>query len=214
MQPVGSDGAPLQVDVRFVCATNRDLSAMMGAGTFRDDLYYRLSVMTMTLPPLRTYKADNLPVIAYVFLKQAAEKHRRDVRHISSLAMMALLAHDYPGNVRELKNTMEHAVIMARSDTVDVADLPRPVARTVEAEPAAEAPAPAAPRPTLAELRKRWLAPLERRYLGDLLAECEGNVREAAALAGVNPVTMYRLLESHGMGRSRRKRAAPVRPEK
>ncbi len=214
VQPVGSDGAPLQVDVRFVCATNRDLSAMMGAGTFRDDLYYRLSVMTMTLPPLRTYKADNLPVIAYVFLKQAAEKHRRDVRHISSLAMMALLAHDYPGNVRELKNTMEHAVIMARSDTVDVADLPRPVARTVEAEPAAEAPAPDAPRPTLAELRKRWLAPLERRYLGDLLAECEGNVRDAAALAGVNPVTMYRLLESHGMGRSRRKRAAPARPEK
>ncbi len=213
VQPVGSNDAPLKVDVRFVCATNRDLPKMMRDREFRDDLYYRLSVMTMELPPLRTYKADNLPVMAYVFLKQAAERHGRDVRHISSLAMMALLAHDYPGNVRELKNTMEHAVIMASSDTIELHDLPRAIGdrqpRAPEAASSSTAKPSAAkdePRPTLAELRKRWLAPLESRYLRELLEEHRGNVRDAAEAAGVNTVTMYRLLETHGMSRARRRR--------
>ncbi len=206
VQPVGSNDAPLKVDVRLVCATNRDLPAMMREGRFRDDLYYRLSVMTMELPPLRKYKAENLPVMAHVFLKQAAAKHGREVRQIAPLAMMALSAYEWPGNMRELKNAMEHAVIMASTDTVEADDLPRAITARTPARPV-EAPAQpqAAKRPTLAELRAQWLAPLEKRYLEELLEEHRGNVREAARAAGVNAVTMYRLLESHGMSRSRKR---------
>ena len=83
VQPLGSNDAPLSVDVRFVAATNRDLASMMQRGDFRGDLYYRLSVMTLELPPLRRYKHDNLEVMARVFLEQAAEKHGRDVRRIT-----------------------------------------------------------------------------------------------------------------------------------
>jgi len=204
IQPVGSNDKPLTVDVRLIAATNRDLTEMMRRHEFRDDLYYRLSVMTMELPPLRTYKDDNLEVMAQVFLKQAAERHGVDARRISAEAISRLLAHDYPGNVRELKNAMEHAVIMASGETVEPADLPKHIGGDDAAAPASAAHAPEPTRsPSLAEMRERWLAPLETRYLSELLAECGGNVRSAASRAGINPVTMYRLLEKRGMGRKR-----------
>ena len=205
VQPLGSNDAPIEVDVRLLCATNRDLPSMMREGKFRDDLYYRLSVMIMELPPLRSYKDDNLEIIAQVFLKQAAERHGRDVRRITPEAIALLLAHDYPGNVRELKNAIEHAVIMSSGEAIEAGDLPRammacaaPVARAV--------PGPAAAperEPSIVELRERWLAPLETRYLEDLLDRCGGNVRAAASRAGISPVTMYRLLEKRGLTRGR-----------
>jgi len=201
VQPLGSDTAPVNVDVRLIAATNRDLPKMMEAGEFRADLYFRLSVMTMELPPLRSYKEDNLEVLARVFLKQGASKHGSMARRISREAMSLLMAHDYPGNVRELKNAMEHAVIMAREETVEAEDLPGTIAGR------AAVPSPARtkrPELTLAEQRELWLAPLERSYLTDLLERCEGNVKRAARIAGVNAVTLYRLLERRGMSRRRR----------
>ena len=210
VQPVGSNDAPLRVDVRLICATNRDLPAMAKQGKFREDLYYRLSVMTMTLPSLRDYKEGNLEVMAYCFLKQSAERHAREVQRIAPEALALMLAHDWPGNVRELKNALEHAVIMARTDSILPEDLPRAIVegsvlhrRDRRASDPGQRTELAA-RPSLAELRERWLAPLEGRYLADLMDECRGNVRTAASRAGVNPVTMYRLLAKHGMGRTRR----------
>jgi transcriptional regulator with GAF, ATPase, and Fis domain len=235
VQPLGSDGAPRNVDVRVVCATNRDLPAMMRRGEFRDDLFYRLSVMTMRLPPLRSYKEHNLPTIVHVFLKQAANRHSKDVRTFSTEAMAMLLAYDYPGNVRELKNIVEHAVIMTSEPAIAPHDLPqmvldhasRPprapdgsdrgpepafVAERIEPYGPASSSVPPALAPpartpsagaTLAEMRERWLAPLERSYLQDVLRASNGNVRRAAEVAGVNTVTMYRLLEKRGMGRAR-----------
>jgi DNA-binding NtrC family response regulator len=209
VQPVGSNDAPLHVDVRLVCATNRDLPAMAKQGKFREDLYYRLSVMTMTLPSLRDYKDGNLEVMAHCFLKQSAERHGRHVQRIAPEALALMLAHDWPGNVRELKNALEHAVIMARTDRIQPEDLPRAILeggvhhrRDRRATDGGARREPKA-KETLAELRERWLAPLEGRYLADLMAEHRGSVRAAASAAGVNPVTMYRLLEKHGMGRSR-----------
>lgn len=199
IQPLGSDEAPQNVDVRLICATNRDLPAMAREGTFREDLYYRLSVMTMELPPLRSYKDDNLETIARVFLKQAAEKHGRPVRRLSAEALALLMAYDFPGNVRELKNAMEHAVIMATGEVIEAGDLP---AMIREAWRPAPAPEPSR-RPTLAEMRERWLAPLETQWLRELLEEHGGNVRQAAKQAGVNPVTLYRLLDKRGMSRAR-----------
>ncbi len=200
VQPLGSNEAPLHVDVRLVCATNRDLPAMMREGTFRADLYYRLSVMTMELPPLRAYKEDNLEVMARVFLKQSSERHGTTSYDLSPATIAVLLAHDWPGNVRELKNAIEHAVIMAAGARIEPGHLPNHLVRSTTRQPPAPVPAR---EPTLAEMRERWLDPLERRYLEDLLGRCGGRVKEAAARAGVNKVTLYRLLEKRGLGRSR-----------
>ncbi|MBI2394659.1 MAG: hypothetical protein HYV09_34140 [Deltaproteobacteria bacterium] len=107
--------------------------------------------------------------------------------------MALLCGYDFPGNVRELKNALEHAVIMARGEAVGAADLPRSIR---ESQPA---PKPRARSKTLVEMREAWVAPHERKYLTELLSEHEGRVREAAKAAGVNYVTMYRLMKKHGL---------------
>ena len=201
---LGSNAAPGRVDVRFICATNRNLPQMVKEGRFRDDLFFRVGVITVELPALRTYK-DNLPILAQVFLQQAAQKHGRKVSVLSREAMAVLQAWDFPGNMRELKNTLEHAVVMARTDTVQPDDLPKAMrgAETPVTKPDAAAPAPR----TLAELREAWLAPLERKYLAELLDASEGKVDAAAKRAGINRVTMYRLMQKHGLTVQRRVRA-------
>ncbi len=201
VQPLGSDGAAERVDVRLVCATNRDLAAMVKAGRFRDDLYYRLGVITLELPPLRRYK-DNLEVLTHVFVKLAAERHGLPAGRVSPAALAALASYDFPGNVRELKNAMEHAVILSGGGAIEPEHLPRSIVAPAKAEPVLPK------RPKLRELREQWLGPLERRYLEDLLAETDGDVRRAATIAGVDAVTLYRLLERRGLGRKRRPRAA------
>lgn len=195
--PLGSNEAPERVDVRLICATNRDLAAMVRERRFRDDLYYRVGVITIELPPLRTYK-DNLEILGQVFLQQAASRHGRKVAGISPEAMALLRAYDYPGNVRELRNAVEHAVVMAGGPEIGAADLPRAMREQAPAAPGPEEAAPARA-PTLAELREQWVAPAERQYLSDLLARCAGQVSAAAKEAGVNRVTLYRLLKKHGL---------------
>jgi transcriptional regulator with GAF, ATPase, and Fis domain len=202
VSPLGSNAAPGRVDVRFICATNRDLPQMVKEGRFRDDLFFRVGVITVELPALRSYK-DNLPILAQVFLQQAAQKHARKVSAISREAMAVLQAWDFPGNVRELKNTLEHAVVMARSDTVQPDDLPKAMRAGLAITAPTSTPAPR----TLAELREAWLAPLERRYLADLLDAHDGKVDAAAKGAGINRVTMYRLMQKHALTVQRRVRA-------
>lgn len=201
VQPLGSNDPPKTVDVRLVCATNRDLPAMVEEGTFRADLYFRLSVMTMELPSLRTYKDDNLGVMARVFVKQAAAKHEREVRRLSPEALARLHAHDFPGNVRELKNAMEHAVIMATGDTIEPEDLPGFITGMKQSK---KTKRKKKKRATLAELREQWLAPLETKYLKELLDEHDGRVHRAAKAAGITAPTLYKLLEKRGMSRSRK----------
>src|SRR5439155_127312 len=105
VSPLGSNEAPQRVDVRLICATNRDLATMVREGRFRDDLFYRVSVTTIELPALRSYK-DNLEILAQVFLQQAAAKHERKVASISKEAIALLHGYEFPGNVRELKNAL------------------------------------------------------------------------------------------------------------
>jgi len=205
--PLGSNEAPARVNVRLICATNRDLAAMVREGRFRDDLYYRIGVVTVELPPLRSYKT-NIPVLSQVFLRQAAKTHGKPVQRFSSAALAALAVYDFPGNVRELRNAIEHAVILSSGEELGPADLPRSM------RPAAAPDAAAAvllaretgpvygERPagrTLAELRESWVAPAERRHLLELLEQCRGSVRLAARRAGINVVTMYRLLKKRGI---------------
>jgi len=205
IQPLGSNDPPRHVDVRLVCATHRDLAAMVRAGEFRDDLYYRLSVMTLELPPLRTYKEGNLEVLVQVFLHDAARRHGRPQPRISQEALALLHAYAFPGNVRELKNAIEHAVILAAGDEIQARDLPRTISAGAPTAPASSRVAEnEAPYGTLRTLRETWLAPQERRYLTELLDECNGNVRKAARRAGVDAVTFYRLLKKRGIKLARR----------
>jgi DNA-binding NtrC family response regulator len=169
---------------------------MAHEGRFREDLYYRVGVVTIELPPLRSYK-DNLEILSQVFLQQAAQKHTRKVGSIAREAMNLLHAYDFPGNVRELKNALEHAVIMTSTDQVRAEDLP-PVMRGGALRPSAPKAAPASPK-SLTELREQWLAPHERAYVQQLLEAAQGKVDDAAKRAGVNRVTFYRLMSKHGV---------------
>jgi DNA-binding NtrC family response regulator len=202
IQPLGSNKAPTRVDVRVVCATNRDLPAMVSEGHFRDDLYYRLSVVTLELPPLRRYK-DNLEILSQVFVQQAAVRHGKPTPRLSPATLTILQAYDFPGNVRELKNTIEHAVIMANGAEILPEHLP-PSLSSANRKPGRAQQRARAKRPTLAEIREACLAPIEQQYLTDLLSEHNGNVRDAAKTAGVNTVTMYRLLKKRGLEIKRR----------
>lgn len=204
--PVGSNAAPKPIDVRLICATHRDLPSMVRAGTFRDDLYYRVGVVTLELPALRTYK-NNLEVIAETFLRRAAQDLGRPGLRLSADAVAAIEAHDFPGNLRELRNCMEHAAAMTTKEEIGVDDLPGPLRRR-----APDAPPRVRGEKTLLELREEWLAPLERRYLLELLSDCRGNVREAARRAGVNGVTMYRLLKRRGLVMERQARVGVAEP--
>ena len=113
----------LKVDVRLVAATNRDLAAEVKAGKFREDLYYRLNVVAVTLPPLRRRKGD-LPALASHFIEKYARLYGKDVRGLGPGTLNALLAHDWPGNVRELENAIERAVVLAQSQEITADDLP------------------------------------------------------------------------------------------
>jgi DNA-binding NtrC family response regulator len=205
VSPLGSNAAPQRVDVRHICATNRDLGVMVKEGRFRDDLYFRVGVLTVELPPLRSYK-DNLEILAQVFLQQAAERHQRPVTQVSREAMALLFGYDFPGNMRELKNALEHAVIMTSTDEVRPEDLPRPMRAGKPGLPSPSAPGAPVPAgaKSLAALRETWVAPHERKYLTELLEACSGKVDAAAKRAGVNRVTFYRLMKKHGVtvGRS------------
>jgi DNA-binding NtrC family response regulator len=193
VQPLGSNEPPDRVDVRLICATNRDLEAMAKTGAFRDDLFYRLSVMQLELPPLRSYK-DNLETLANVFLEQSAASHGKPAPRLGTAVLARLSAYDFPGNVRELKNTIEHAVILCTGDELSPEDLPKPL-QTGTAAARPKKPA----QQTLDDAREQWLEPLERQYLTDLLAKHGGNVKTAAAAAGINAVTLYRLLKRRGL---------------
>ena len=113
----------LKVDVRLVAATNRDLAAEVKAGKFREDLYYRLNVVAVTLPPLRRRKGD-LPALASHFIEKYARLYGKDVRGLGPGTLNALLAHDWPGNVRELENAIERAVVLAQGQEITTDDLP------------------------------------------------------------------------------------------
>jgi two-component system response regulator HydG len=112
----------IQVDVRIVAATNKDLQKAVKAGTFREDLFYRLSVVPITLPALRE-RRDDIPLLADYFLKKYNKKRKKNIRAISDRAMKALVEYNWPGNVRELENAIERAVVLAENNVVKPSDL-------------------------------------------------------------------------------------------
>lgn len=173
-------------DVRLVAATNKDLRAMVKVGTFREDLYFRLAVVPIHLPPLRDRLSD-IPQLAATFVREFAKENSRAVKGIETAAMELMLKYRWPGNVRELRTAVEHAVVLCRGEWIGTRDLP-PAVRT----PSVEAVAPE-PRQVLGSGRVT-LREAERQLLIHALEECEGNRTEAAKKLGISRRTLHRKL--------------------
>jgi two-component system response regulator HydG len=185
VRPVGSDEA-VAVDLRLVAATNKDLVARIHDGRFREDLYYRLAVIPLPLPPLRERRED-VPLLAEHFLRRASATLGKEVRGFTPEAMAALLRHPWPGNVRELENVVERAVTLTREEVVTREALLLDVSL---------APAPSsifaqmARRPTLEELSAE--------YVALILREAGGDKAKAAEVLGVSKRTLYRWQSQSG----------------
>jgi two-component system NtrC family response regulator len=181
---VGSS-RPIPVDVRLIAATHRDLAALVRAGRFRDDLYYRINVVTIVVPPLRERREDIPPLIDH-FVRTFAEANRKPITGLTRAARELLLRYDYPGNVRELENLIERAVVLTRDDVIGAADLPL----TLE-DSAAELAEPAA-------LTAATEA-LERRMIRAALAQCDGVQTRAAEALGISERVLRYKLKKYGL---------------
>lgn len=202
-EPVGSNQT-IQVDVRVVAATHRPLERMIAEGRFREDLYYRLNVIAITLPPLRERVDDLLP-LAMHFLDQASRKSSKQVTHFEDRALQTLLDYEWPGNIRELENTIERAVVLAESDRLKFDDLPMSVRKNVRSGAATNRLAMASavmPRPAVTDAVASWTATPDEQERGELLAaleRCQGNKAEAARLLGMPRSTYYSKLKKLGL---------------
>jgi transcriptional regulator with GAF, ATPase, and Fis domain len=198
---VGSSDPPRRVDVRVIAATNRDLEAMMREGRFREDLYFRLNVVTIWLPPLRRYR-DSIPGMVRAFIEEANRIHGRAIRGIEPPALALLKSYDFPGNVRELKNLVERAVILETGEVISTRLLPPEVrgdARGPAGRPAAAAEPPDGGGLDYKEARQRHLDAFEDRFLRTVLARAAGNVTRASELSGIHRVNLHRMLARRGI---------------
>ena len=189
----------VDVDVRVVSATNRDLRDAIAKGQFREELYYRINVIAIQLPALRE-RAGDVRLLAHTFLKQYGQGR---VTAMDDAVAQALERYAWPGNVRELQNVIERACALAEGPTVTVKDLPDHVLHAIPrpaAVPAAVAAVPSAEGDlTLKDAKERWLQVLEVAYLRDLLARHDGNVSSAAKAAGIDRKTFHRLINKYDL---------------
>ncbi len=193
VRPVGSN-QKVKVDVRVIAATNRDLEAAQKEGKFRKDLYFRLNVVTLHLPPLRERRSDVTPLVHYFLDRFAPGK----TLTISPAAMKCLLQYDWPGNVRELENCIERAVALGSQDVLELADLP-PAVRAQESEATAGTPiARAAP-----DVSNTDLEELERDTIQRVFEQVQGDKARARKMLGISRATLYRKLKRYNIGLSK-----------
>jgi transcriptional regulator with PAS, ATPase and Fis domain len=183
VRPVGSTKA-YSVDVRVIAASNRNLERAMTDGSFRQDLFYRLNVIRITLPPLRDRRED-VPALVHHFLRRFNRRFRRDVRGITPDALAALTAYDFPGNVRELENLIERAFAMGAREQITLADLPSLTTRSPGA-------------PSLSARTLPTLAEVEQELILRALAMLNNDKEESARALGISRRTIYRRLKEYG----------------
>jgi len=179
----------IPVDVRVIAATNKDLESRVKSGEFREDLYYRIAVFPIVVPPLRERRED-IPLLARHFLQKHAERTEKSMNGISNAALRLLLQYDWPGNVRELENAIERAVLLETTDVLQVNSLPPQLSPIV-----------ASPRDQTAPTAVLPLAEVERQALIHALEFSANNVTEAARVLGLNRATLYRKLKKYGLPR-------------
>ncbi len=185
IRPIGSN-RPKRVDVRVLCATNRNLKEMVEKGEFREDLFYRINVIHIHVPPLRERKEDILP-LAYFFIKRSAEKFGTDTKELSESAKRQLLSYDWPGNVRELENTIERSFILSEGTVIE---------RIYFHEDTCVSESFTGVKP-YHEAKEEF----ERNYLKKLLDISGGNISKASRLSGKTRAEIYRLMRKYGLSR-------------
>jgi PAS domain S-box-containing protein len=184
-EPLGGT-VPVRADVRVLAATNRDLYTMIKKGAFREDLYYRINVVTIRLPPLRERRCD-IPLLCDQFIERFNTRYGKSIRGISPEAMGVLIAHEFPGNIRELENAIEHAFIFCKEPMIEVRHLPASL-QGGSVTPDQELLA-----------RVSGFEELERLYLAAVLKETNGNKMLAASRLGVHKATVFRKLKRLGV---------------
>ncbi len=182
---------PIRTNARVICATNRDLEKEVEAGRFRHDLFFRIHVLRLELPPLRE-RTDDIPLLIQHVLDDLDAKHRLGRKHLTSGALSALVGYRWPGNVRELANTLEAAYVTANGAVIGIEQLPSRIRGAVPAQEGA-AFAPLSYKAALEHFR--------RDYASRMLEFAQGDLRKAARLAGVNPSTFYRNGSRSGLAR-------------
>jgi DNA-binding NtrC family response regulator len=177
---------PVTVDVRFIGATNRDIHDTVKTGRFRQDLYFRLNVVSLHIPPL-SERRDDIPLLSYYFLKRFTTLMKKDIREISPDAMALLMNYDFPGNVRELENIIERGIALANEDMIEVAHLPEDLrALSIRTFRKKEGKIPS-------------LEDQEMAYIKWVLHEMGGNKTIAAQILGIDRVSLWRKLKKYGL---------------
>ena len=184
IERVGGE-APIKVDVRLVSATHRDLPALIKTGEFREDLYYRVKVIVLQIPPLRE-RSEDVPELAEHFRKTANERNDRKVEAFTPAAVEALCGYGWPGNVRELENVVEQAVVLATTATVDLDGLPEEVTGRKGPQEVLHIPVGTSLKQT------------EKDLILETLRKVGGNKTQAARLLGIGVRTLYRKLDEYG----------------
>lgn len=177
VQRVGSN-TPTTVDIRLVCATNKNLQKMVADGSFREDLLYRINTIQLELPPLRN-RRDDIPLLADSFLKCYAKRYGKDICRFSQEAMEALKSNAWPGNIRQLRHAVEKAVIITDNAVIGSADLQLPVADATSAEP------------------EITIEAMERKMICDAIARCGGNLSLVATRLGISRQTLYNKMKRY-----------------
>ncbi|MEK6634770.1 MAG: sigma-54 dependent transcriptional regulator [Planctomycetota bacterium] len=183
---IGSNES-IEVDVRLIAATNQDLEKLIKEGKFREDLYFRLNVVSIKLPPLRERKED-IPLLIDVFLREFLQTHNKTISYISPEARKVLCNYPWPGNVRELKNCIESMVVVGTKNTLDIEDIPDHILQRSDKTPAS---------PSL--LGGITMEEAERELIKNTLATVGGNREEAAKMLGIGERTLYRKLDRYGL---------------
>ena len=181
---------PINVDVRIITATNKDLTKCIADGSFRADLYYRLNVINLTMIPLRRRRAD-IKELAEYFLERFAHENGKNIHEISPAAVVAMTEYDWPGNVRELRNCMEYSVIVCKSDCIEPEDLPQSITNLERADESAKA---AEPEGTELRMMSDFFTKQRLEMAKKLMVEFKGNKSKVAQEMGVSRSTLYRIL--------------------
>lgn len=181
---------PINVDVRIIAATNKDLTKCIADGSFRADLYYRLNVINLTMIPLRRRRAD-IKELAEYFLERFAHENGKNIHEISPAAVVAMTEYDWPGNVRELRNCMEYSVIVCKSDCIEFEDLPQSITNLERADESAKA---AEPEGTELRMMSDFFTKQRPEMAKKLMVEFKGNKSKVAQEMGVSRSTLYRIL--------------------
>jgi transcriptional regulator with GAF, ATPase, and Fis domain len=216
VQPVGS-AHTYKVDIRLVCATNRDLKAMVKEGAFRADLYYRLNAAAIVVPPLRNRREGIPPLVAY-FIEHHGRAFKKSIRFISREALEKLCACDWPGNVRQLAHAIESALMMTDSDRISMAELPENIGHndeqleTAHAVTPAQSTAPESSAPVMQSLDSA-IDRAARDALTRALNATAGNCVRAAELLGVSRYTVYRMINRYGVVPFKGRGLLPVIPQ-